>query len=218
MNRRAAIVRAIAAIAVISAAGSAQAQQTQGPMTVERQRDGFAIAPDVEVSKVGSTTATMAGAYGGWVVDNTLLVGAGGYFQVNRSNGREMDYGGLVVEWMARTNHAVGFGARALVGGGAATFTDTVIVSVPVPVLRPDGRPDHFDVRNQSVPFYFHTDFFVTEPQADLLLNLNGLMRVRIGAGYRLIGGARGQEDQLRGATVSVALVIGGSSSVRITH
>ncbi|HEY2907536.1 MAG TPA: hypothetical protein VGJ29_16660, partial [Vicinamibacterales bacterium] len=112
MKARTAIVCAAAA-AVLVMPSPVRAQQTQGPMTVERQHDGFVIAPDVEVGKLGSVTATMAGVYGGWLIDNTVLIGAGGYFQTNRSNARKMDYGGLVVEWMARTDQAVGFGARA---------------------------------------------------------------------------------------------------------
>ena len=217
MNARAAIVCAAAA-AVIVVPSPARAQQTQGPMTVEREHDGFVIAPDVEVGKVGSSTATMAGVYGGWVIDNAVMIGAGGYFQTNRSNARKMDYGGLVVEWLAHTDRSIGFGARALVGGGEATLSDVFSVSVPMPVLRPDGRLDHFDVRNESVPFRFRTDFFVAEPQADLLLNFSRLARLRIGAGYRLIGGTRGRDGELRGATGSIALVFGGSTSTRITH
>ncbi|HEY2904845.1 MAG TPA: hypothetical protein VGJ29_03035, partial [Vicinamibacterales bacterium] len=116
------------------------------------------------------------------------------------------------------TDQPIGFGARALVGGGEATFSDSLSVSVPTPVFRPDGRLDHFDVRNENVPFRFRSDFFVAEPQADLLFNFSRLARLRVGAGYRLIGGTRGRDGQLRGATGSIALVFGGSTSTRITH
>lgn len=218
MTRRAAITGAVVAAALVGAPRHAFAQQTQGPMTVERVHDGFVVAPDVEVGRVGSTTATMAGAYGGWVIDNTVLVGGGGYFQTNRSNTRKMDYGGFVVEWLARTDQAVGFGARALVGGGSATLPEQVSIAVPTPVLRPDGRLDHFDFRNETVSARFRTDFFVAEPQADVLLNFSPRLRLRIGAGYRLIGAARGLESQLRGPSGSVALVFGGSTTTRVTR
>jgi hypothetical protein len=217
MKARAAFALAATA-AVLVMPSPAGAQQTQGPMTVEREHDGFEIAPDVEVGRLGSTTATMAGVYGGWMIDNTVLIGGGGYFQTNRSNARKMDYGGLVVEWLARTDRPLGFGARALVGGGEATFSDTLSVPIPTPVVRPDGRFDHLDVRNQTIPFRFRTDFFVAEPQADLLLNFSRLARLRIGVGYRLIGGTRGRDDQLRGATGSVAVLIGGSGTTRVTR
>jgi hypothetical protein len=218
MIARARFLSVAALAAMVAAPVGARAQQppqTQGPMTVEREHDGFAIAPEVEVGRIGSTTATMAGAYGGWVIDNTVLIGGGAYFQTNRSASRKMDYGGFVVEWLARTDQAVGFGARALIGGGQATLSDTLSVSVPTPVFRADGRLDHFDVRNQFVPVRLRTDFFVAEPQADVLLNFSRRARLRIGAGYRAIGGARGRNGQLSGATGSIALVFGGAS---ITH
>jgi len=216
MNGRARFVCAAALAAAValprgaSAQDAQQSPQTQGPMTVERQHDGFAAAPEVEVGRVGSTTATMAGGYGGWVIDSTLLIGGGAYFQVNRSAARKMDYGGFVLEWTAHASHAVGFGARALVGGGEATLSDQVNIVVPTPAFRVDGRFDHFDFRNQIVPVRLTTGFFVAEPQADLLLNFSRLARLRIGAGYRAVGGARGRESELRGATGSIAVVFGG--------
>jgi hypothetical protein len=217
MTARACVICAAACAAVFVMPRPARAQ-TQGPMTVEREHDGFVIAPDVEVGKLGSVAATMAGVYGGWVVDDTVLVGAGGYFQTNRTNTRKIDYGGLVVEWLARADQAVGFGARALVGGGEATLPDTLSIAVPAPIFRADGRFDHFDVRNESVPVRFRTDFFVAEPQADVLLNFSRRAHLRIGAGYRLIGAARGRGDELSGATASVALMLGGSTSTRVVR
>lgn len=217
MNLRT-FVLAGAAAALILSPGVALAQQTQGPMSVERNQDGLMIAPDVEVGRVGSTTATMAGAYGGWMFDNTLLVGAGGYWQTDRSLSRRMDYGGAVVEWLAYANRPVGFGARALIGGGDATLPANITFSVPVPVLQANGRLDHFDFKTQTIATRVRTDFVVAEPQADLLLNISSLLRVRIGAGYRFVGAARGFDNQLQGATASVGLQIGGSTSTRVTR
>jgi len=51
-----------------------------------------------------------------------------------------------------------------------------------------------------------------------LLLNFSRLARLRIGVGYRLIGGARGRDDDLRGAAASVAVLIGGSGTTRVTR
>src|SRR6267378_2758954 len=62
----------------------------QGPMIVERVKSGFLVAPDFKVTGVDHKTSELAGAYAGWVTDNTLLVGAGGYWLANRSKDREM--------------------------------------------------------------------------------------------------------------------------------
>ena len=85
---------------------------TQGPMTVERTSNGWVIAPDVEIGSVGGSTATHAGAYGGWMFENTLPIGGAAYWQVNRSGPKRMDYGGFIAEWLVGANRPIGFGAR----------------------------------------------------------------------------------------------------------
>jgi hypothetical protein len=197
----------------------------QGPMTVEKVHDGLAIAPDVEVSRVGSTTATMAGVYGGWMIQNTVLIGAGGYWQTNRSEPRRIDYGGAVIEWLDHTAGSFGFGARALIGGGEARLTSNG--TLPLDRFGRVELNQFFDQFGFAFPFdtrvstasgqlVFRQDFFIFEPQVDGLVNLGPHLRVRIGAGYRVIGAPRGWSDQLRGPSASVALQIGGSSSTRV--
>jgi hypothetical protein len=160
----------------------------------------------------------MAGVYGGWMFDNTLLVGAGGYWQTNRSDSRRMDYGGAVVEWLSHANAPIGFGARALLGGGEATLDSTFTERVPVPFFLPNGRVQSVTTELRTVPFRERTDFVLAEPQADLLVNLSSRLRVRVGAGYRFVGAAHGLDNQLHGATGSVALQIGGSSTTRVSR
>ena len=135
-------VRALAVCACLSAAtttafandqpldpvqdAKAAAQVAQGPMTVERVRSGFLVAPDFKATEVDHRTSEVAGAYAGWITDNTLLVGGGGYWLANGSRDREMAYGGLVVGWLAGTDRRFGFGAKALVCGGQATLSSTI--------------------------------------------------------------------------------------------
>jgi hypothetical protein len=192
-----------------------------GSMTVERVRDGFAIAPDFKITTFNNTTGYLAGAYGGWVIDNTLLIGAGGYGLTNGSGRSGMGYGGAVIGWMAHTDQAIGFGARALVGFGQATYPGT-LTYVPRPPF-----PIPFDVDSQRSPIAttvppvslvqatFHEHFFVTEPQADLLIRISPILRLDAGVGYRLIGADRGVNSQLHGATGSLSLQIGGSTYER---
>jgi hypothetical protein len=192
-------------------------QNAQGPMIVERVKSGFLVAPDFKVTEVDHKTSELAGAYAGWVTDNTLLIGAGGYWLANRSRDREMAYGGLVVGWLARTNHRFGFGAKALVGGGQATLSNTIVGIAG----RFDDRDGQFgrgpiSPREQTVlqqtaatRVRFHDGFFIVDPEANLLVNLTHRLRLTAGAGYRLTSGARGTDDRLRGVTGSLALQIG---------
>lgn len=203
--------------AIAQDATPTSSQGAQGPMIVERVKSGFLVAPDFKVTEVDHRTSELAGAYAGWITDSTLLVGGGGYWLMNRSGDREMAYGGLVVGWLAGTDRRVGFGAKALVGGGQATLSigDIFILSGdrdgPVRQSQlPRARTPLQPIPNTRVRF--HEGFFIAEPEANLLVNLTRRLRLAGGVGYRLIGGARGADDRLRGVTGSLALQIGGGS------
>jgi len=198
----------------------------QGPMAVERTHDGFMIAPDVQVGRVGGTTTTMAGAYGGWMFQNTILVGGAGYWQLNRSAPRKMDYLGGIVEWLARTDRPIGYGARARVGGGWATLSSN-LTGLPLDVDLNGRSFFHEPIFGRLVPVdlrfpvpgrvEFRQNFGVFEPQGNLLVNIGPRLRVRAAAGYRFIGASHGWSDQLKGATGSVGLEIGGTTTTRVT-
>jgi hypothetical protein len=210
----------IAPLAAAQDATPTSSQNTQGPMIVERVTSAFLVAPDFKVTTVDRRTSELAGAYAGWVTDNTLLIGAGGYWLANGSHDREMAYGGLVVGWLARTNRRFGFGAKALVGGGQATLSTVIVGVFEMPDNRdgPFGRsaslsPEHPVVQpNGGTRVRFHDGFFIADPEASLLVNLTHRLRLTGGVGYRLIGGARGTDDRLRGVTGSLGLQIGGGS------
>jgi hypothetical protein len=197
----------------------------QGPMTIERVTNGWLVAPDMQFGRVGHSTTTLVGGYGGWMYQNTILIGGAGYFQVDRSEPRTIDYGGGIVEWFTRTDRPIGFGARALLGAGHATIDagtaifpgfdrfrglldqDAVAHLIPVYLPVPDLRIRHV---------VFGENFGIFEPQANVLVNLGPRLRVAAAAGYRVMFAARGLEDQLRGVMGSVGFEIGGSSSRRV--
>ena len=93
---------------------AAGGSQSQGPMVVERVHSGFLVAPDFKVTEVNRVTSELAGAYAGWVVDDTFFIGGGGYWLANPNRNREMAYGGLVAQWLARTNRRVGYSVKPL--------------------------------------------------------------------------------------------------------
>ena len=68
----------LAASLVLLAPLTAAAQG--GPMIVERVENGFLASPDVKVTDVDHKTSELVGGYAGWVFDQTVFVGGGGYW------------------------------------------------------------------------------------------------------------------------------------------
>jgi len=203
---------ALALVLFIAHTASAQTAQTpptpsQGPMIVERVHSGFLFAPDVKITELDHKTSELAGGYAGWVADEALFVGGGGYWLANRSGGRRMAYGGFVMQWLARSNDRVGFGAKALVGGGQATLTDTFTQLIRVPAFPPSRQTTTRQVTSQV---RVRDEFFVAEPEIDARVRLTKNIRLTGGVGYRLVSADRRDDDRLRGATASVSLQIGG--------
>lgn len=196
-------------------AGGASASG-QGPMIVERIYNGFLVAPDVKVTAVDRKTSELVGGYAGWLTDNALFIGGGGYWLASQSRDRQMAYGGLVVQWLARTNERLGFSAKALVGGGQATLSNTVAEILGMPDVR--GTPfDHVDpnlLRTEpiSTRIRFREDFFVAEPEANVLVRLATHVRLTGGVGYRFTSTGHRNDTRLSGAAGSLALQIGGGS------
>src|SRR5260370_18078784 len=82
--RAAALAAAMAPLtAAAQQTGDAVEQQTpqnRGPMIVERVHSGFLVAPDAKVTRVDRKTSELAGAYAGWLTDQTFFIGGGAYF------------------------------------------------------------------------------------------------------------------------------------------
>src|SRR5919197_6013499 len=113
--------------AALFVASTARAQNpspapTNGPLVLERIHDGWIVAPDFKVTDLDDRTGELAGAYGGRVFDNTLLVGGAGYWLTNEARDYKMAYGGLLVGWQSREFGRIRFGGRGLAGGGTATL------------------------------------------------------------------------------------------------
>ena len=72
-------VWAFCAASLLPVAAGAQTTPASNPMRIEPIDNGFVIAPDARLTEVNEKFATLAGVYGGWLTDRTLLVGAGGW-------------------------------------------------------------------------------------------------------------------------------------------
>jgi len=186
---------------------AAAAQGRSGPMTVQRIGNSAFIAPDFKITDFNGKACGVAGAYGGYLVENTFFIGAGGYGLTDTSSQRDLWYFGLVTGVYVNRDKPVGFGLKALIGGGEATVGQSYAYY---------DQPRH---GGPGVPVYatdyYHTNIFVFEPEANVVLHLSGHMTLTGGVGYRLTGdpyyGYYGYSDsRLNGVTGTVSLQIGG--------
>ena len=129
-----------------------------------------------------------------------------------------MAYGGMVVEYLARSQQRIGFGVRGLVGGGSATLGSTVGEyfgvdgDIGLPVRDPrhggasrmlrGGRGSHggaFPISSDT-ELLVREYFFVVEPQASVIVHFTRWARLDLGVGYRLTAGAGALDEDLRGS------------------
>jgi hypothetical protein len=209
-----------AAAAQQPAASAAQTTSSQGTMVPIES--GFVIAPDARFTDVNDRSATLAGAYGGWMTEHTVLIGGGAYWLANDARDFKMMYAGPVVEWMVRGERRIAFGARGLVGGGRATIGGTVgdLFGVSADqdadtILRNGrggrsvvGRTDRRLTSTSNV--IVRDDFFIVEPQAIISIRATDWLHVDTGVGYRLITGAGPLNDRLRGVSGTLSVKFGG--------
>jgi hypothetical protein len=215
------LIAALLCLAPVTAAaddGPIGSDQGTGPMVVQRLHNTFVVAPDFKISRLDGHDARIGGAYGGLLLDEQWLIGAGGYWLTNGSGDRRLGYGGAIVGWMPGGDRPITFSARALLGWGEARLTDTVSFvglqdNFPFrdfdsfQVFTP-GRPTpSFGPRNVQVRF--NQQFFVAEPQVDAVFRMASWLRLDAGAGYRAVSAANRNENRLRGATGSISLQFG---------
>jgi len=195
-------------VSLSAAPESAPAPQPPAPATGIRQiadggENGFAIAPDYRITEVGHRTAQFAGVYGGRVFDRQLLIGAGGYWQVNPTNTLRMAYGGAVVEWRVWAERTISFTAHGLAGYGQAR-DDRIFVFEP----RRGDQHVFGDLGNDirdGRPRRWSDGFFVAEPEAQIVARFGSRVSLRAGVGYRVTSG----REDLNGVSGSVSVVFG---------
>jgi hypothetical protein len=178
-----------------------------GPLVLERIENRFVVAPDYKVTAIDGDTGQLAGAYAGWLAEDTLLIGGAAYWLADGPADAALTYGGLLVGWNTPGERRIQFGARGLVGVGRAELARDVAGFArfgsrhrgtgPTPI--PDAR---------TVRVIGEDDFFVFEPQLALTTKLSKHLGVALGAGYRLTGYTEFAGDRLRGVTGSIALQI----------
>jgi len=188
---------------------SAVAQSISGPMTVQRIGNPAFIAPDFKVTDFNGKASGLAGAYGGLLIEQAFLIGAGGYWLTDTSHDRDLWYFGFVTGVYVHQDRRIGAGFKMLIGGGEAT------VGQRFTYLEPRRTGPATPV---TVTSLYHSGIFVFEPEADVAVHLTGHMKLTGGVGYRLTGdpyhGYYNAYDSyghnyLHGVTGSIGLQIG---------
>jgi hypothetical protein len=219
MTRPIAALIALYIASLLPSAAAAQTPSPASPLKIEPIDSGFVVAPDARFTEVNDKFATLAGVYGGWLTDRTLLVGAGGYWLANRDDNFKMQYFGGVGSWTIGARRKVGLRAGALVGGGSATLAKTYgDLFGEIPAGAPGLSRDHgLSSRGRggspitsATLVRVNEDFFIAEPQVNAVMSLTKWLHLDAGIGYRLIGSADLLNEDLRGISGSVALQLGG--------
>ncbi|UCB52820.1 MAG: hypothetical protein JSV10_01645 [Candidatus Zixiibacteriota bacterium] len=139
---------------------------------------GFGAAV-LKVCEIQGETGLFFGGRGGWVLNHTVVVGAGIYGLINRIKAKGIGPAGrhelsvtltcLEFEYVVNSPKLIHYSFYAGIGGGNVEYID---------VQR------HFDYD------YDATDaFFVAEPGANVILNVTTFFRLAVGASYRFVSG-----------------------------
>lgn len=156
-------------------------------------------APVVRFTNIGGDFAVLAGGRGGLIINESFVIGAGGYGlayprdrKVTVAGAEEklyLGYGGGMIEYYFMPKKLVNFSAGVLIGGGSAM----------------NGR------QHNSNPTY--TDrFFAIEPELNAFINLARFCRVGAGVSYRYSYGLKteGLKDKdFRGVSGSLIFEFG---------
>ena len=152
-------------IAALLAWASPTLAQERTLVSEDFHSGGFG-GPVVKFSQVADEFAVFAGGRGGWIINHTFVIGAGGYGLANDirfsdlTYGRDIEfgYGGLELEYINRSDNLIHFTVYLLIGGGGLSGTI---------------------LEEESV--------FVAEPALNGELNITSFFRLNAGVGYRWV-------------------------------
>lgn len=192
----------------VRAQGTAAAPPTS-QLRIETMESGYTIGSDIRFAEINDRSATLAGVYGGWVSDQTLFVGGGGYWLANREDDFKLAYVGPMVGVIIRGDRRVSFGARTLLGFGNATLSDTAAGLAADGIRFGSPRPGRHGFAPLPSRVVFEDDFFIAEPQFDATWRLTDWLRLGGGVGYRLTAGSDLVDDRVNGLSGSVVIQFG---------
>lgn len=193
------IAAALAACALIGAAGTCEAQ----PKTLfdgDIASGGFG-GVSLKATRVNNQLGVLVGGGGAWVLNHAFYIGGAGYGLVSDhavqdlgldTTGIGMGYGGLVIGAMLLPDELLHFGAQTLVGAGG--------------IYRQHAR------RTFDFGFNNSDAIFVVEPSILAELNFTSKVRIAFEGSYRFVSGvevAGLTNKELSGPAVGMMVKIG---------
>jgi hypothetical protein len=153
--------------------------------------------PEVKFTQIGDDFGIMVGGKGGWIINHTVVLGAGGYGLVNKirltdTTDLNFGYGGLVIEYIQDWDKLLHYSFSALIGGGGISHRRR----------NSFDNHDEMDVRT----------FFVLEPGANAEVNISSFFRINAGISYRLLSSVsleRISEQNLSGLSLNLTFKFG---------
>ncbi|HAL57166.1 MAG TPA: hypothetical protein DCP63_12015 [Bacteroidetes bacterium] len=134
--------------------------------------------PVLKAGGFNGEAGLLVGGRGGWIINNSFIVGGGGYGLVNSVKAKalgprnqqylDFGYGGLELEYISRSNKLIHLSFMTMIGAGGVGWRD---------------REMGYD--NDSNP----DAFFILEPAVNATLNVTRYFRISAGASYRYISG-----------------------------
>lgn len=138
--------------------------------------------PAVKFTQMYGSEAFLVGGQGGWIINHTLFLGGAGYGLVNGikspdssiDDARYLDigYGGMVVGLVLRSDYLIHLTLTTLMGGGSVGSRESFYHM---------GDYDTHDGRGD--------EFWVVEPNLELVVNMTRWFRVSGGVSYRHVIG-----------------------------
>jgi len=160
---------------------NANAQQYEQPETLTgdiHTKSGYG-GPVFKYSRINEEDAILIGGYGGWFINNAVMIGFGGCglaseilvpeedrIDTTRVMSYEMGYGGLMLEFTVKSKKLIHFSFGCLIGGGGIGQS-----------ILDDYQANEISTGGGA--------YFVTEPFANLELNITRFFRIAAGGGYR---------------------------------
>ena len=161
------------------------AEETETFLREKLEIKGFG-SPIVKLTKVHNEFDLMIGARGAVLLNRALAIGIGGYSLASSihvsdpQSNFEMEYAGLILEFVFPSDKLVHLSASTLIGWGSLNNAAN----------RNWMYDPYYDDRHSYANYNLVDDsFMVIEPELDFELNMTTFFRLGLGISYRYISG-----------------------------
>lgn len=169
-----------------------EAQSGDGAKSIESVFGGTKIessggygAAEIRYSQLNHQDVMVIGGRGGWIINNTFVIGGAGYGttrggrdnnsisgfdvadQAKESKEMTFGYGGVLLEYWHGSDRLINYSVSNLLGAGGLGFEDKITK----------------ETKSYSM--------FIDEIEASLVVNWADHFRTNFGVGYRFVGGAK---------------------------